>query len=109
MSSPTSRFSQGMWFVPYFLKNTVVFLQTSWVEAKTNRIHVLLVLFLLFTPGVNHDPPMKTLLQCSSFVSFLSLGRMTASVLPSNKENMKGDGASKLISQKVFLVSGLPP
>lgn len=51
----------------YFLKNTVVFLQTNWGEAKLNSKHVPLVLLLLFTPGVNRDPPRNSLCSVQAF------------------------------------------
>lgn len=53
--------------VAYFLRNIVVFLQTSWGEAKLNSKHVPLVLLLLFTPGVNRDPPRNSLCSVQMF------------------------------------------
>lgn len=82
-SSPISPFSQALWFVPYFLRNTVVFLQTSWGRQKPTRNT-----FLWCYSSCLH-PPMESLLKRSSFLPFLSLCKISTSVLPSNKKTWK--------------------
>ena len=69
--------------VPYFLRNTVAFLQTSWGRQKPTQN-----MFLWCYSSCLH-PPMESLLKRSSFLPFLCLGKISTSVLPSNKKTWK--------------------
>lgn len=62
---------------------------------------------LLFTPNVNCDLPMKSLLQSSGFLPFLSSGKISTSVFPSNKKTRREMEQVNSSSAKMFFSAAL--